>query len=541
MTTNADDVKQSWFPMVVIGMGQAQMSLNINALPVSIGGIVAEFNVAPTTVGTAIVAYSLGVAGFIMLGAKLGQMFGSLLVFRAATAALLVAVTLVTFSPNATVLILAQLLAGLAAAVIVPTLVVLIANNFRGKQQATALGMLGSVQAMATVTAFFMAGIIGDLLGWRYAFGLVIPFTGAVLLMAGKLKPVPPLPGTKIDLVGVALAAAAIILISFGFNNLNRWGLLMAGPGAPFSLVGLSPAALMVVIGVIGIQLFLVWTQRRQAAQLTPLLSLQVLESRQERGAVLSMAAIVVLGNAMTFLTPLYIQMVQGRSSFDTAVAMIPYQLAVFMAALLVVTLYKSLTPRRIARYAFTLVSAGMIVLAFVMFNEWSNLFVVLGLMLVGVGQGALVTLLFNVLVTSSPRELAGDVGALRGTVNNLSAGVGTAIAGALVVGILSANIQRAVVDNPTIPPSLVAQVDLDKVTFVSNDRLLAAMAATTATPAQAAEAQRINADARLRALKLCFLVFGVLSLLMIFPARLLPDYRPGELPPGPQPDSKAA
>jgi predicted MFS family arabinose efflux permease len=541
MTTNADDVKQSWFPMIVIGMGQAQMSLNINALPVSIGGIVAEFNVAPTTVGTAIVAYSLGVAGFIMLGAKLGQMFGSLLVFRAATAALLVAVTLVTFSPNATVLILAQLLAGLAAAVIVPTLVVLIANNFRGKQQATALGMLGSVQAMATVTAFFMAGIIGDLLGWRYAFGLVIPFTGAVLLMAGKLKPVPPLPGTKIDLVGVALAAAAIILISFGFNNLNRWGLLMAGPGAPFSLVGLSPAALMVVIGVIGIQLFLVWTQRRQAAQLTPLLSLQVLESRQERGAVLSMAAIVVLGNAMTFLTPLYIQMVQGRSSFDTAVAMIPYQLAVFMAALLVVTLYKSLTPQRIARYAFTLVSAGMIVLAFVMFNEWSNLLVVLGLMLVGVGQGALVTLLFNVLVTSSPKELAGDVGALRGTVNNLSAGVGTAIAGALVVGILSANIQRAVVDNPTIPPSLVAQVDLDRVTFVSNDRLLAAMAATTATPAQAAEAQRINADARLRALKLCFLVFGVLSLLMIFPARLLPDYRPGELPPGPQPDSKAA
>lgn len=541
MTTNADDVKQSWFPMIVIGMGQAQMSLNINALPVSIGGIVAEFNVAPTTVGTAIVAYSLGVAGFIMLGAKLGQMFGSLLVFRAATAALLVAVTLVTFSPNATVLILAQLLAGLAAAVIVPTLVVLIANNFRGKQQATALGMLGSVQAMATVTAFFMAGIIGDLLGWRYAFGLVIPFTGAVLLMAGKLKPVPPLPGTKIDLVGVALAAAAIILISFGFNNLNRWGLLMAGPGAPFSLAGLSPAALMVVIGVIGIQLFLVWTQRRQAAQLTPLLSLQVLESRQERGAVLSMAAIVVLGNAMTFLTPLYIQMVQGRSSFDTAVAMIPYQLAVFMAALMVVTLYKSLTPQRIARYAFTLVSAGMIVLAFVMFNEWSNLLVVLGLMLVGVGQGALVTLLFNVLVTSSPKELAGDVGALRGTVNNLSAGVGTAIAGALVVGILSANIQRAVVDNPTIPPSLVAQVDLDRVTFVSNDRLLASMAATTATPAQAAEAQRINADARLRALKLCFLVFGVLSLLMIFPARLLPDYRPGELPPGPQPDSKAA
>lgn len=44
MSANVDEVKQSWFPMVVIAMGKAQMSLNINALPVSIGGILEEFN-----------------------------------------------------------------------------------------------------------------------------------------------------------------------------------------------------------------------------------------------------------------------------------------------------------------------------------------------------------------------------------------------------------------------------------------------------------------------------------------------------------------
>ena len=68
--------------MVIIAMGQAQMSLNINALPVSIGGIVADFGVPATTVGTAIVVHSLAVAGFTMLGAKLGQKFGSLDMFR---------------------------------------------------------------------------------------------------------------------------------------------------------------------------------------------------------------------------------------------------------------------------------------------------------------------------------------------------------------------------------------------------------------------------------------------------------------------------
>jgi predicted MFS family arabinose efflux permease len=536
MSTHDADVKRSWLPMFVIGMGQTQMSLNINALPVSIGGIVAEFNVAPTTVGTAIVAYSLGVAGFIMLGAKLGQMFGSLKVFRAATLALLIAVALVTFAPNATVLIVAQLLAGLAASVIVPTLVVLIANNYTGKQQATCLGMLGSVQAAATVTAFFMAGVIGDLFSWRYAFGLVIPFTALTLLLSFKLKPVPPLPGTKIDLVGVVLAATAIILISFGFNNLNRWGLTLSGPNAPFSILGLSPAPVMIVVGVIAMQLFVAWTQRRQAAKLTPLLSLEVLDSRQERGAAFAMAMIVILGNAMTFLSPLYIQMVQGRSSFDTAVAMIPYQLAVFTAAMVVVRFYQTYTPQQIARTSFALVAVGMAILAFVMFNEWSNLLVVLGLITVGLGQGALVTLLFNVLVTSSPKERAGDVGALRGTVNNLSAGVGTAIAGALAVGFLSANIKQAVVDHPELPPSLVAQVDLNNATFINNDRLEAAMARTTATPSQVKAAAQINAEARLRALKLTFLILSLIALLMIVPVRMLPAYRPGEVPPGPQP-----
>jgi hypothetical protein len=161
--------------------------------------------------------------------------------------------------------------------------------------------------------------------------------------------------------------------------------------------------------------------------------------------------------------------------------------------------------------------------------NDWSDLSVVLGLMLVGLGQGALSTLLFNVLVTSSPKEFAGDVGALRGTVSNLAAAVGTAVTGALVVGILSANIQRALVDHPTIPPGLISKVDLDSVTFVSNDRLLEMMSRTSATPEQVDAALQINSDARLRALKLTFLLLTGLGLLAFVPAGRLPGHKPGD------------
>ena len=403
--------RSSWLPMAAIAMGQAQMSWNINALPVSIGGISAEFGTAPSTVVTAIVAYSLGVAGFTMLGARLGQRVGPLRMFRWMTAVFLAAMVVMTTSASPAVMIAAQALAGLASAAIIPSLVVLTAHHYKGKQQATALGVLGAVQAIATVVAFFVAGVVGTYYGWRYSFGLLIPLSIGVLLLSRHLTPVEKMPGVEIDRLGVVLAATAIILLSVGFNYLDNWGVLLAKGAAPFSVYGLSPALVMIVCGVLGVQLFIAWTQRRQATGQAPLLALVVIESTQDRAAVTSMMAMTMLGKAITFMIPLYIQMVQGGTSLQTAVAMIPYQLAVLVAAILVVRLYGRLTPRQIARNAFAIVTFGTLMLAVIVRNDWSNVYVVLGLMLVGLGQGALATLLFNVLVTSSPKEFAGDVG----------------------------------------------------------------------------------------------------------------------------------
>ena len=99
--------------MIAIALGQAIMSFNVAALPVSMGGMVKSFDVPPTTVGTGIVLYSLAVAGFVMLGAKLCQRFGALRSSSAAVVVLFgVAQVLMTFSPAATVMLTAQLLAG---------------------------------------------------------------------------------------------------------------------------------------------------------------------------------------------------------------------------------------------------------------------------------------------------------------------------------------------------------------------------------------------------------------------------------------------
>jgi len=163
--------------------------------------------------------------------------------------------------------------------------------------------------------------------------------------------------------------------------------------------------------------------------------------------------------------------------------------------------------------------------------NDWSEVPVLLGLVVFGIGQGSLVTLLFNVLVTASPKELAGDVGSLRGTTQNLAAAVGTAVAGALLVGLLSAIVLRSVAEIPKLPTELQTQVDLDNVNFISNDGLKTVLEGTTASPAQVAEAVRVNTEARLRALKIGLIVMAGIAMLAIFPAQRLPNYIPGEVP----------
>lgn len=526
--------QESWVPMIAIALGQVLMSFNVASLPVALSGMVNSFGVPPTTVATGIVTYSMAVAGFVMLGAKLNQRFGAVNVFRTVVVLFGAAQVLMTFSPSATLMITAQGLCGAAGAALVPSLVALIAENYHGTQQATAVGALGSARAGAGVAAFLIGGILGTHIGWRPAFGLLIALSVIVLLLSLRLKPDKARPEVQIDIVGVFLAATAIILISFGFNNLNRWGLGLASPGAPLNLLGLSPAPIMIVVGIVLGQAFVMWTRKRQQEGKTPLLALEVIDSVEERAAVYAMFCVVALEAALNFSVPLYIQIVQGRSPLATAIAMMPFNLSVFFSAMLIVRLYGKLPPRQIGRYGFTLCAAALLWLAFVVHNDWSEFPVLIGLVLFGIGQGSLVTLVFNVLVTASPKELAGDVGSLRGTTQNLAAGVGTAVVGAVLVGLLSAIVLRSIVDHPTLPPSIQSQVDLDNINFVSNDGLRAVMQRTTATPAQIEEAVQVNTDARLRALKLGLLIMALIAMIAIIPAGRLPNYRPGELPSDP-------
>ncbi len=466
-----------------------------------------------------------------MVGGKLGQRIGWVAIFRVVVATFGVSAIMMIASPSVGWAIAAQGVAGASAAIIVPALVALIAENYHGDQQATAIGALGSARAISGVSAFLIGGALGSLVGWRPVFGIVLVLAMVVFAFSFTLRSDDGDASIEIDLVASALIGAGIVLLTIGFNNLNAWGVFFADPNAPFDLLGVSPAPVLIVLGIMLGQAFLVWTRRRMRDGKAPLIDLTVLGSSRERAAVYAMFIVVALEAALIFTVPLYIQIVQGRSPFDTSLAMMPFNLTVFITAMLVVRFYKRFTPRVIGMFSFGLTTAALIWLAYVVTNNWETVPTIAGLIVFGIGQGALVTLVFNVLVTSAPKKLAGDVGSLRGTTQNLASAVGTAVVGAMLVTILSFVVGRELIDNVDLPDSLIAQVDLDNVNFVSNDRLREVLERTDATPEQVDAAVAVNEDVRLRTLKFGLLILAGISATAIVPASRLPDYRPGEIP----------
>ena len=530
--TSPPETRTSWLPLVVVVLTQIQASFAVNALTVSMAGITTDLDTPATNIGTAITASTFAMAAFILLGAKLGAKFGSRLVFQIAVVVHGLAMAGVMLSVNAGMLFVAQAASGVMISLISPALTVFIATNFKGRQQGQAIGFLAAAIPAAGVLALLIAGTFATTIGWRYSFALVVALAVLNLILSFRISKVQAIAEVAIDWTGAIIAAISIILLSFGFSGLAPWGVLFATDAAPFEILGLSPAPLLVILGVVGAQIFFLWLRKRKREGKPQIFDLDVLKSGAERATTFCMAAMLFIGTAANFLIPLYIQIVQGRSGIETSFSIIPYTLSIFVASSTVAVLYDKFAPRVIASAGFIVVAAALTLIAFTIRNDWTQALIVTGLILLGLGQGAIVALVFNTLLSAAPKQLAGDVGAWRGLVHNLSGSVGIAVATVFAVSLLSGIIQSQANDHPEIPASLVEQVNFDNVNFMTNDQLESALSgATDATPEQVEAAIAINEEARLVALKVSLLGLAGLALLAIVPALRMPGFRKEDLP----------
>jgi MFS family permease len=529
--------KASWLPLIVVVLTQIQASFAVNALTVSMAGITTDLDTPATSVGTAITAGTFAMAAFILLGAKLGARFGTRGVFQIAVAIHAAAMAGVALSLSPAMLFIAQASSGAVIALIAPALTVFIATNYHGDRQAKAIGLLAAAIPLAGVLALIVAGWFAETIGWRWSFALMVVLGGINLLLSFGVKKVAAQRDLKIDWTGAILAAVAIILLSFGFSGLNSWGVWEATAQAPFDILGVSPAPILIILGLIVGQVFFVWIAKRQREHRSRIFDLRVLATSTELAITACMAIMLFVGTAANFLIPLYMQVVQGLSGIQTSFSIIPYTISIFLASTFVAYLYKVAPPRVLGSVGFVVVAGALTLIAFTIRGDWGQTFIVIGLILLGLGQGSIVALVFNTLLSSAPKQLAGDVGAWRGLVHNLSGSIGIAVASAFAVGILASTLATAAAEHPEISPELISQVNIDQADFLTNSQLEAVLAETTATDAEVDAAIAINEEARLHALKVSLLGLAGLALLAIVPATRMPGRIAGELPEQLEPD----
>jgi MFS family permease len=516
--------KVSWFPLAIVMLCQIQVSFN--AFNVSIEGIVNDLGIPATSVGLALTTGTFAMAGFVLLGARVGAKIGPRRALHLGMIGPTVAAVTIALTDQGWMLFAVQAFSGSTMALAAPAMTVVIASNYKGKQQGQAIGFLASAIPLAQVVSLLIAGALASSVGWRWSF-VVLAVLGAVnLLLIGRLAPIDRHPEVVIDWRGAGLSSIGIILLSAAFSFLNAWGFFQASDQAPFDIAGLSPVPFLLIIGVVLIQAFFRSTRKRMDDGKPVLFSLDVLRSTRERSIVACMSVMLFIGTAASFLLPLYMQVVQGLSGFETSLSIVPYTLSIFVANTQVSRLYDRFSPAAITRVSFVVVFLALTLLAFTIRNDWSQVSVVVGLVTLGLAQGCIVALVFNKLLMSNPKELAGDVGAFRGLTHNISGSIGIAVGTAIAVSLLGVIVAQNALNSPAFTPELVEQVNFDNVQFITSDQLVATLEEKGATPAEAEAAVEIYEDARLRALRTTLMFLAALALLALVPAGKMPDFR---------------
>ena len=162
---------RKWLPLVILASAQFIMVLDSSVMNVSISQIVADLNTTVTGVQSAITMYTLVMAAFMLVGAKLGDILGRDRAFGLGLAVYGLGSLITALSPNLTVLLIGWSgIEGLGAVLVIPAIAALTAANYEGKERAFAYGMIGGAAGAAIAAGPLIGGYVTTTWSWRYVF-----------------------------------------------------------------------------------------------------------------------------------------------------------------------------------------------------------------------------------------------------------------------------------------------------------------------------------------------------------------------------------
>ena len=359
-----------WLPLIILAAAQFVMVLDSSVMNVSISQIVSDLDTTVTGVQLAITAYTLVMAAFMLVGAKLGDIWGRDRVFAIGLAVYGLGSLTTALSPNLYVLLFGwSLVEGLGAVLVIPAIAALTAANYQGKDRAFAYGIIGGVAGAAIAVGPVIGGWVTTNYTWRLVFVGEVVIVIGVLLLRKRMHPAArPDQPPKLDVVGAALSAAGLGLVVFGILQSSKWGWVqpLDAPtirGTEITPFGFSLVPFLIVGGLLLLRGFASWEERRERLGLDTLLERALLRIRPLRAglATLMSQQLVLMGTF--FVLPVYLQVVLGLDAFETGKRLLPMSVTMLIAALAGPKLAVRLAPKLVVRIGLVAMSIAAFVL----------------------------------------------------------------------------------------------------------------------------------------------------------------------------------
>jgi EmrB/QacA subfamily drug resistance transporter len=517
--------------LLTLAAGQFLMTLDSSVMNVSIATVAKDVGTTVTGIQGAITAYTLVMAALMITGAKIGALIGRKRAFAIGCVIYGCGSLTTALAPSLPVLLIGwSFLEGVGAALILPAIVALVAGNFGLERRPAAYGLVAAAGAIAVAVGPLIGGFFTTYFSWRWVFAGEVVIVAAILVLARRVADAPAEQRPRIDLAGAVLSALGLALLVFGVLRSGEWGWIQPKPDAP-SWAGLSPTVWLVIAGLLVIWIFFRWESRVESRGGDPLVRRELLANRQLTGGLTMFFFQYLVQAGFFFVVPLFLSVCLGLSALATGARLLPLSLTLLIAAIGIPKLLPNVSPRLVVRFGLVALLAGGLVLLAGLDPGAGPEIILVPMLLVGFGIGALASQLGSVTVSSVPDDESPEVGGVQNTMTNLGASMGTALAGSLLIGALTASFVGNVQQSDAIPSQVKskAQVELASgVPFVSDADLEAALEDEGLTSSATDAALDAYEDARLDGLRAALAILAVLTVVALFLAQRVPTVQPG-------------
>jgi MFS family permease len=418
--------------LVPLALAQFICSFAGSNMNVMISDMSEDLDTTVQGIQIAITIFLLVMAALMIPGGKLTDKYGRKRLFMLGLIVYGVGAVLSALSPGLGMLIIGNsILEGVGTAMLIPPVYILTTLLFTElSSRARAFGLISAMGGIGAAAGPLIGGLIASAISWRAAFIFQALIIVLIVLLSRKIPdPLPPDPTRSFDISGAVLSAIGLVLVVTGIlaADNNFWLMLI-----------------LIIAGFLVLALFFRSVRAKEKAGKEPLLSTSLFRNRTSNLGLITQNTQWLMLIGASFVVSAYLQVVRGYNPIQTGVIFTAATIGILVSSLTAERLAKRYPQRALILAGFVITMAGIgILLAMVKVSLTAWAFAP-GLLLIGLGIGAMLTPSVNIVQSSFPESLQGEISGLSRSVSNLGSSLGTAIAGTILVAGITATPGRA-------------------------------------------------------------------------------------------------